>query len=337
MAWTQQSKNGTSYRGLYRDRNGKTRSAGTFPSKSVALDAARELEPKTVPTYREWWETWEPIWPASAGTKRIESGRVNKHTLPQWGDVPLDRITHAKVQAWMSKLSAELSSSSTRTILSVMSTAMQGAITHGYIDANPCRNIRLAKLPPAPDRYLTHEECDYIRGELPEERHRLLFDILLWTGMRFGEAVALHGTEVRDEVVEVKWAYNRPTRMFKTPKSGKPRSVPIPEKLVIPAAGRNEFPADMYQGGNRPHLGLVTGVLVGHERWRQVWVKATAEIGGARTHDLRHTYASRLVAAGVDMREVQRILGHSSIVQTEHYSQFAPSSFAAARDALNKM
>lgn len=334
MAWTQQSKNGKSYRGLYRDRTGKTRSAGTFDSRSVALAAAKELEPATIPTFREWWETFEPTWPVSPGTKEIEKRRVEKHTLPRWGDVGIDKVTRAQVQTWINGL--DLSASSKRKVLSIMSTAMQSAFENDLIASNPCRGIRKPKLPPPADRYLTDDECTVIRSALTGDL-RVVFDLLLWTGMRFGEATGLHGSQVRDGVIEVRWSWDRVDRKFKAPKSGKSRSVPIPEKLVVPSAGKNELPQDLYSGGKKPNLGLVTGERVSYQRWRRGWDVATADLGGVRTHDLRHTYASRLVAAGVDMREVQRILGHASIVQTEHYSQFAPNSFAATRDALNRM
>ena len=70
--------------------------------------------------------------------------------------------------------------------------------------------------------------------------------------------------------------------------------------------------------------------------WREWFEDAveTAKIPDFRFHDLRHTFASRLVMAGVDLRTVMELMGHSDISMTMRYAHLAP---AHKQDAVNRL
>jgi site-specific recombinase XerD len=73
--------------------------------------------------------------------------------------------------------------------------------------------------------------------------------------------------------------------------------------------------------------------LTDPRHWFEAAVRA-ARIRDFSWHCLRHTFASRLVMAGVDIRTVQELLGHKSITMTVRYSHLSPSHTLAAVERL---
>jgi site-specific recombinase XerD len=79
---------------------------------------------------------------------------------------------------------------------------------------------------------------------------------------------------------------------------------------------------------------FVCGGAPGPRRWFELAL-AEAKIPSFSWHSLRHTFASRLVMAGVDIRTVQELLGHKTIAMTVRYSHLAPKHTLAAAQRLD--
>lgn len=364
MAWTEELPPNRSgvvrHRGAYRNADKKTRHR-TFDHKTAALRWAFAEEQKIAEGSRRdpargrmRWSTWcEQWWP----TRRMESGTANSqvslrdlHVMPRWGDVPLCDIEHAALQVWVNELSKKLSASATRLCYYQLSASMKAAVPR-MLPYTPCVGVKLPTLPSAPERYLTFDEVDALFFHL-DGVYRLLVETLLESGMRIGEAVALHRHRISFEnqtidIVERWDAYAGIVKAY--PKGKRRRTVPLTPRL-----------AELLTAWYQMHPSEVRRCTVAHDRgstcrsalvhpspgnqkvidpkdfslrpWRGALDRS--EIGHARIHDLRHTYASRIVTAGVSLSVLQKLLGHSSIKTTERYAHLLTDSHDEVRAAL---
>jgi integrase len=143
--------------------------------------------------------------------------------------------------------------------------------------------------------------------------------ISLHTGMRRGELFALTWGSVDLDI-------GRITVHSATAKSGTTRHLPLNSEALAVLRGWRHQAIDenglVFPGKNG----------AGFNNVRRSWegVLAAAKITRFRWHDLRHSFASKLVMAAVDLNTVRELLGHSDYKMTLRYSHLAPEHKAAA-------
>jgi len=145
---------------------------------------------------------------------------------------------------------------------------------------------------------------------------------LLHTGLRFGEACSLtwHDVDLAGALVTVRG---------ETSKSGKTRYVPLNKTMLdtLKTWKPKDVATDAYVFAGKDGARL-TDIKTA---WAQLLKSVTGKpIAGFRVHDLRHTFASKLVQAGVDLNTVRELLGHGDIKMTLRYAHLAPEHRAAA-------
>jgi len=188
------------------------------------------------------------------------------------------------------------------------------AVELKVVHANP---MRAGDLPPqgkSERRYLRVDEVDALLGAAPTVESRLLLRVLLMTGLRPGEAKALKVKDldsVRGRLM-VRRAVDDLGRVGPT-KTRRHREVPIGGELLADLAAAAE--------GRPDDAWLVPderGMVWTAARWRVVWknLQIWTGIDGIDTYELRHTAASLAIAAGADVKTVQRMLGHASAAMT---------------------
>ena len=164
--------------------------------------------------------------------------------------------------------------------------------------------------------FLTHQQVDQLAQACAP--YDTLVRVLAYTGIRWGEAAALRVGRVDLERRRLS-IYEATSEVggkviFGTPKTHKLRVVPFPAFLASPLT---ELIA-----GRGPDELLFTapggGVLRNTNFRSRVFEHAKADLGlsALRIHDLRHTAASLAVAAGANVKVVQRMLGHASAAMT---------------------
>jgi integrase len=157
---------------------------------------------------------------------------------------------------------------------------------------------KIQLLPENPPRevYLSKAQIKALAEAQSNVQVKAAIFIAAYTGLRSGEILALTPVDIRDGVIHVR-----------TSKSGRPRMVPI-----VPAIRRwlGYLPI-----GTHPST-------LSHA--------VSNAMPGVRFHDLRHSCASLLLAAGVDLYTISKILGHSSIQMTQRYSHLETKALKKA-------
>lgn len=361
MPWTEELPNGL-FRALWRDELGKRHSKSGFTQKPMALRFAGEQESKArrgeattagrSPTWGAWCERWLELRRVEASTLAEDKIRVEKYLMPRWGKTRMGRIQREHVQQWVNDMAAEgMSAGLVRRVYHTFSASMKAAMLHKRIPANPCSHIELPDPPPAEERYFERAEFDHIIDKM-HEPYRTAAVLLVGTGLRFSELAGLHWIRIDwdTSMITVQETLGRDGKSIKPyPKSKKPRYVgPFPSWVAAALHtlmdGRDSVTAGcgMKHGDSkRPcRSGLVLVSEAGTALDRHNMLRAfkaaarRAGIDAGRTHDLRHTFASWLRQAGVELDVVQDLLGHASIATTQRYTHLGESKRDAVRQAL---
>ena len=195
-------------------------------------------------------------------------------------------------------------------------------IRNGKVSTNPARLVRHRQENNARIRWLTIEEEKKLRKVLEAEHaeHLPEFDLALNTGLRLSEMYWLTWENVDLE-----------RRMLTVPRSknGEKRHVPL--NNAARGALERLRPGDDATGWIV--LNTQGERLTGPRYWFEPAIRE-AKIRDFHWHDLRHTFASRLIMAGVDLRTVQELMGHKTIAMTCRYAHLAPTYQLAAVERL---
>lgn len=230
-------------------------------------------------------------------------------------------------------------------IVHLFSASMNAAVDAEVIPANPALRLKLQGGAPAQERFLTRDEYAAIWMQLPTVRDQLIADVLVNTGLRWGEAAGLHVARIDTEraFLRVVETYDQDENKIKAyPKGKRIRDVPLVPELVeafkdMPRKGACGVPHDSGRCISPLALTTAEGHPLRNSNWAsRVWVPAVkaAGVGHVRIHDCRHTYASTLLQAGVSLAEVGRLLGHVSPQTTAKYSHLSETPSAAVLAAL---
>ena len=243
---------------------------------------------------------------------------------------PLDQITSEDIANWKQAMLADgRSKATTNRYLATLRAVLYRAKTEWLA----LRSMPVFKLLPLNNGRLIFLSMEQERRllEVCPNHLRTLVICLLDTGLRLSEATDLTWGDIC--LAEGVSAYLTVHRT----KNGLPRSVPLTTRcrdLFFYLKGKDasaSAPVFTYRNGGKSQP----------VRFRQpfgAWKTALARAGlstDLRIHDLRHTFASRLVEAGVPLFDVSKLLGHKSLSMTMRYSHLSPKSLIAAIQHLN--
>jgi integrase len=180
------------------------------------------------------------------------------------------------------------------------------AIVWRFVTANPFDGVKMLKTHQVEPRFLTDDEIVRLLDVTSGDLHDGIM-IALQTGCRETELVRIEWGDVRDDGIH-----------FRKTKSYKPRTVPyapgVPEMIDRRRLARTPKVRFLFDTGSG-------GELWNSGQWysRLRFAYARAQIDGANFHSLRHTFATRLVRADVNLKVVQTLMGHADVATTMRY------------------
>jgi integrase len=191
------------------------------------------------------------------------------------------------------------------------------AVRWGLLEKNPCLHVERLKEPAGRERFLDQVEQQKLLKCCAEPFRTLIF-VALRTGMRRGELLGLRRRDVD---------FSRSLITLRVTKSGSPRHLPmlpqVREALIRLAKTRAEDEKLFVSSKGRPYSG--DGVQSNFLR-----ACRRAQLLDFHFHDLRHTYASDCVAAGMELAVLAKLLGHKSVKTTERYAHLGESQVREA-------
>ncbi|MEU7168790.1 site-specific integrase [Streptomyces morookaense] len=361
MANIQKRPNGK-WRARYRDLDGKEH-ARHFDRK---LDAQRWLDEVTTSmvtgqyvdpragriTLEAFAAKWQGAAIAGEAVTRITDNALRVHIIPALGSRPMAAIRRHDIQVMFKKLAEQLGPGSVRNVYDVLVRLMTAAVEDKVIPASPCRRITL---PPMPDEEIvppTVAQVQQMVDTMPSYLSAAVV-LLAGSGLRIGEVLGLKVSDIdfKRGTVRVERQRNQAGAIC-PPKTAKSRrTVPIGE--VVTDALINHL-------AKRPSKGwlftMEEGAPLTYRRWKNEWNCARKALQEAEnktagqegrepvelphlvTHDLRHFFASAVIAGGASVKQVQVVLGHASAVITLRiYAHLWPGEDDRTRSVMDSV
>ncbi len=257
------------------------------------------------------------------------------HIVPRLGHLRLDEVTYAVIEDFKLALSQtaintgkmyvgvkqetkstkRLSGKTINNVLTVLRRMLVVARKRGLIESVP--DVEWLKSERPEFDFLEFNEAE----RLPAAAHgewRTMILTALRTGMRHGELIGLRWEDVDLVAGRITVRQNVVDGKIGTPKSGKPREIPLGIDVRTALREHRHLRGPMvFCDMSGELLGTVDTRL---PLWRACKKAGLRQIGW---HALRHTFASHLVMRGASMKAVQELLGHSSMQMTMRYAHLA--------------
>lgn len=318
-------------------------------------------------TLNEWYKTWLFDFKAN----EIKASTIQRYDViyrnyvknSEIGGIKLKDLNSITVQNYYNNL---IKLGKTPITIKILNKALKSCLKYAkkinYIIENCCDNVILPKIQYRGEdkvQVFTLEEQKMFMEVIKDHKHRIEFLLTLGTGLRIGELVALRWDDIDFKsgslkvnksiwrgyvTIDGKRKYVMQETAPKTPSSI--REVVIPDKILeelkVQKAKQDEIKEKYKEIYN--DKGYVFANEIGHhilsDTLSKSFVKVLKDNGirHVKFHSMRHTYATRLFEKGVQLKTVQKLLGHSSIeITADIYTHVMDSEKISAVQKLNDL
>ena len=338
-------------------------------AKAALGEAIPARRPTSEATLRAFLaDTYEPWMKATYG-KRCDQVAMIRAAFREMLDLKLSDLTTARIDRWRAQRRShhpadatkakvrEVSRATINHNISGLRAALGRAVEWGVLSVMPLGKIKRRKEDEnAIVRYLSADEEARLRAALAERdesRRAARESANVWRRERGYEEWVKYGAYTdhvtplvlvaantglrRGELLQLRWRDVDVQRRMLTvrgegAKTGQTRHVPLNSEVIRVLNAWEPRPVCepnwcVFAGADSS-----TPIVAIKKTWMALL--KVAKISSFRFHDLRHTFASKLVMAGVDLNTVRELLGHKSIAMTLRYAHLAPEHKAAAVEAI---
>jgi len=245
--------------------------------------------------------------------------------------VKVDAITAGDVDSFLDGLLQDRSHSTRNRYRTLLHALFNPAIRHGYASTNTVKGVGKFKEPEGRIKFLLGEEEGIVRDALHPDLQPL-FTVSVHTGLRWSEQLTLEWQDVDVLIQQIR---------VRQSKTGYTRQVPmnsIVRSVLLDVAAMRRTPNDREEPvfaclHKQPDKFFPKAV----ERARKALLAAgrdASRLEGYTWHCNRHTFAARLVMAGVDLRTIQALGGWRTLAMVQRYSHLAPDHLQEAVERL---
>lgn len=250
-----------------------------------------------------------------------DDARYGRMWTERFGARLLEEVTAADLERVKAERAQLVEPATVNRELAFLKHVYNVAIRDSQTERNPVSKIKLLREPSGRVRYLTDEEEARLMAAFPTDADRQRVTILLQTGLRKSEFFGLRWKDVdlRAGVLTIPRS-----------KNGETRHVPMTSNV------RGIF-SRLPRSLDSSSLAFPNSVGTPELRWAKKTFQAavrTAEIDDFRFHDLRHTFASRLAMAAVDLLAIKDLGGWKSLAMVQRYAHLSP---AHRREAIERL
>ena len=329
----------------------------TFPRKTEAkswrTDALRalasgEIRATKAKTIEDAWADWYAGAKSGAVTNR--SGDPYKpsalrsyeqamrlRVLPAFRRARLNDLRRPDLQEFVNRLiSKGVSPSTIQVTLLPLRAVFRRALSLGELAVNPCSGLETPAVRGRRERFASPAEATALIAAVPS-RDRPIWATAMYGGLRRGELRALRAEDVdlAAGVIRIERGWDPYEGEIKLKSRAGRRKVPISEVLrpflvkQLAATGRTETDRLFGSKAGRPFAGEKLT-----ERADEAW--KSAGLNRITLHECRHTFASLMIAAGVNAKALSTFMGHANIsITLDRYGHLMPGSEAEAADLLD--
>jgi len=305
------------------------------PDRQTALEYKAEFDRKFFrkelglqDTQKTWAEFVEEFLAYSQAKKRPATHTIDKRAIATFTNIikpyKLTQLSPQQIEQWQQERLKSVSPAQANKEFRHLKSALSKAVQWKYLENNPTKYVKQSKIPKNKPRFLDNGEIKTLLT-IADDTMKLIIPTFIYTGLRISELINLRWKDVdfrqRQIVIQSHDDFQ--------PKDYEARAIPLHDDLfniLYPIKKENGI---IFTNGDSERY----SISVVEKKLQKLTQEAG--ISNCSPHTLRHTYASHLVMAGVDLVTVKELLGHSTITTTMIYSHLSKPHIKKAVDKLN--